>query len=357
MANHQRLTRRDSIRYLATASTALMTSSMVTHQADADEATTKAAPTHKDTFGLLEKGRKIPVIFDTDIGSDIDDTWALLYLLNCPEMDLRLVSTDAGQGPYRARLTARFLTECGHSNIPVSVGSGKPDQLGNQQDWVKGYNLESYAGNVYDDSVDAIIQTIHASPDPVTLICVGGVPNISEALRRDPSITNNARFVGMHGAIHVGYGGHGPPVPEANVRTDPKALRDVFAADWQCSITPLDTCGIVDLTDERYQTVYRSDSVGIKPLMENYRDWLTRVPWLDVKPDPAIRSSTLFDMVAVTMAFSEDLLEMETLPLVVDDKGMTLVDPDQGRPVRCAMRWKNLDAYLDHLVDRLVKNA
>lgn len=351
MENPKQLTRRDSIRYVAAASTVLATRS-----AFGDEPT-PTPPTHEDTFGLVAKGRKIPVIFDTDIGSDIDDTWALLYLLKCPELDLQLVSADAGQGPYRARLAAKFLAECGRSDVPISIGGGQPEQLGNQQDWMRDYDLDSYAGKVYEDSVDAIIQTIHASPDPVTLICVGGVPNISEALRRDPTITKNSRFVGMHGAIRVGYGGHGPPVPEANVRTDPAALRDVFAADWNCSITPLDTCGIVDLKDERYQTVYQSDAVGIKALMENYDAWLKRVTWLDVKPDPKVRSSTLFDLVAVTMAFREDLLDMETLPISVDDKGMTLVDPEKGRPVRCAMSWKNLDAYLDQMVERLTKDT
>ncbi|MEI6563560.1 MAG: hypothetical protein WCO42_04540 [bacterium] len=30
----------------------------------------------------------IPVILDTDIGTDIDDTWALAMLLRCPDMPL-----------------------------------------------------------------------------------------------------------------------------------------------------------------------------------------------------------------------------------------------------------------------------
>ena len=31
----------------------------------------------------------VPVIFDTDIGSDIDDTWALGLLLRCPVLARR----------------------------------------------------------------------------------------------------------------------------------------------------------------------------------------------------------------------------------------------------------------------------
>ena len=313
-------------------------------------------PTQDDTFGLLKEGKKIPVIFDTDIGSDIDDTWALLYLLKCPELDVRLVSTDGGIGPYRARLAAKFLTACGRDDLPVSVCKGAAESLGNQQDWMRDYDLDSYRGEILKDSSDAIIQTIHASEDPVTVICVGPVPAVAEAIRRDPTICKNARFVGMHGAIHVGYGGKAPPVAESNVKVDPTALQGVFAADWQCSITPLDTCGILDLSGERYAKIHQSKAIGIEALMENYRDWLTRVPWLKVKPDPAIRSTTLLDLVAIYMAFSETLLEMQTLPLEVTSKGMTVIEPS-AREVRCAMKWTDLGAFKDHLSERLTSET
>mgnify|MGYP006308749897 CR=1 FL=1 len=39
---------------------------------------------------------KVPVILDTDIGDDIDDTWALAMLLQSPELDLDLVVADTG---------------------------------------------------------------------------------------------------------------------------------------------------------------------------------------------------------------------------------------------------------------------
>ena len=51
----------------------------------------------------------IPVILATDIGDDIDDTWALGMLLKCPELDLKLALTEYGKPRYRARLLAKFL--------------------------------------------------------------------------------------------------------------------------------------------------------------------------------------------------------------------------------------------------------
>jgi inosine-uridine nucleoside N-ribohydrolase len=35
-------------------------------------------------------------ILDTDIGTDIDDTWALQMILGSPEIDLRLAVTATG---------------------------------------------------------------------------------------------------------------------------------------------------------------------------------------------------------------------------------------------------------------------
>ncbi len=38
--------------------------------------------------------RPMPVILDTDIGDDIDDTWALGLLLKSPELDLKLAAYE-----------------------------------------------------------------------------------------------------------------------------------------------------------------------------------------------------------------------------------------------------------------------
>ena len=56
-----------------------------------------------------DQPRRMPVILDTDIGTDIDDTWALGVLLKSPELDLKLVVTDYGKVNYRPRVVAKFL--------------------------------------------------------------------------------------------------------------------------------------------------------------------------------------------------------------------------------------------------------
>ncbi|MBN2449409.1 MAG: nucleoside hydrolase [Lentisphaeria bacterium] len=311
----------------------------------------RAHPIVTDTFGLRRQGRRIPVVFDTDLGGDIDDTWALLMLLQCPELDVRLVAADSGNATYRARLAAKMLEACGRTDVPVAVGIPDGDRPGHQSAWLGSYRLEDYPGRVYPNGVDAIVRAIRESADPVTVVCVGAVPNIAAALERAPDIVENARFVGMHGSVRKGYNGKAQPDPEANVRTDPGALAKVLAAPWECTITPLDTCGIVVLRDAKYQAVYTCDRPGVRMLMDNYRLWAPS--WLEGRvPNYRERSTTLFDTVAVYMAFSEDLLVMEDLRLRVTDAGHTVEDP-QGNPVRCAMAWRDLAAFEDLLVQRI----
>lgn len=60
----------------------------------------------------------IPVIFDTDIGDDIDDTWALMTLVKSPQFDVKLVTTTCGKAEYRAKVIAKLLTAAGPRTSP-----------------------------------------------------------------------------------------------------------------------------------------------------------------------------------------------------------------------------------------------
>ena len=309
------------------------------------------------SFGLMHAAaadKKIPVIFDTDIGDDIDDTWALLMLLRMPQFDVKLAVGDNGNGLYRARLLARFLELTGNSQVPVGIGPEPVDHEGNQAEWLGDYRIEDYPGLVHEDGIQAIIDTIHASEEPVTLLCVGPVPNIAEALRRDPTIARNARFVGMYGSIRLGYGGAPEPSPEWNVRANPAALQAVFDAPWEIVITPLDTCGLLVLEGENYRRIHDSDDPWLQALMENYRAWLPKVDYMDPETDTSKVSSTLFDTVAVYLAWDDSPFVMEDLPLRVSDDGHTVIDPKNGRTVRCAMEWRDLEAFEARLTDILL---
>jgi hypothetical protein len=85
--------------------------------------------------------RRIPVILDTDIGDDIDDTWALALLLRSPELDVKLVTTATGDTTYRAQIVARLLEVAGRTDVPVGIGPAGPLRTPPRQTaWIEGYS-------------------------------------------------------------------------------------------------------------------------------------------------------------------------------------------------------------------------
>jgi len=301
---------------------------------------------------VLSASKKIPVILDTDIGDDIDDTWALVMLLKSPEFDIKMVIGDNHNGIYRAKIIAKMLEIAGRTDIPIGMAYSKRQDGGDRSDWVKNYDLKSYPGKIYEDGVGALIDIIRKSSEKITVIAIGPVPNLAEALRRDPGIAENANFVGMHGSVYLGYDGSEKISAEYNVREDIKACQKVFTAPWDMVITPLDTCGLVSLRKDKYAKVRNSNDPVAKALIENYRIWLVKS---EDEPVGTVEkaSSTLFDTVAIYLAFSDELCEMKTLPIVVDDKGYTRIKKG-AKEMKVAIKWKDMGKFEDLLAERIV---
>ena len=294
---------------------------------------------------------RIPVILDTDIGDDIDDTWALGVLLESPELDVKLVVGDHGKPVYRARLLAKFLERAGRTDIPVGLGMDtRIHGDGRQAAWVAGYNLNAYPGKVYGDGVQALIDTIMKSPERVTVIAIGPTPNLAAALAREPRIAQQARFVGMHGSVRKGYGNSPTPHAEYNVKEDAKACQRALSAAWDVTITPLDTCGLVQLKGADYAKVRDAKNPITQAIIENYRIWLEA----GQKAQADRESSILFDTVAVYLALADGLCTMEELPIRVTDDGFTREDP-AGKRMRVATAWKDLPGFHAWLAGRLAK--
>jgi inosine-uridine nucleoside N-ribohydrolase len=304
--------------------------------------------------------RRTPVVLDTDIGGDIDDTWALAMLVNSPELDLRMVLSEHGDTVYRAKIAARFLQAVGRADVPIGIGIASPHLLPNdwspQEALVREYDLGSYPGKVLTDGVGALVDLVMGSSEPITIIAIGPLTNIAAALERQPKIASKARFVGMDGNIRELFSTEIRVVPEYNVKVDVPASQRVFNAPWDMTITPLDTCGKVVLSGDRYAKVYRSGSPIASAVMQNYKAW---VHYLSKKTDmDPLRyereSSILFDTVAISLAIDERFLNMETLGIRVMADGLTSVD-ENAKKIRCAMTWKDMEGFEDFLVRRITE--
>ncbi|MHC4124270.1 MAG: nucleoside hydrolase [Planctomycetota bacterium] len=316
-------------------------------------------------------GKKIPVIFDTDIGCDIDDTWALILLLQSPEFDIKLITTAVADTEAKAKIVAKILQGAGRTDIPIGIGMPTDDRSSGgcrQCSWVQDYDLSSYPGVIYKDGVGALIDTIMNSPHPIKLIAVGPLPNVAAALEREPGIAPKARYIGMQGLIRRRADGGPIERAEYNVRTFPQAARKVFTADWDVTISPADTCGRIRLKGEQYQKILNADTTLTRLLIENYRLWLQKsvVIWnknknlteaqLNIQAEQRLNTSStiLWDTEAVYLAIADEFLEIEKLGIRVTDDGYTKID-NKAKHINCATKWKDYNAFEDFLVNRLIK--
>ena len=172
--------------------------------------------------------KKIPVILDTDIGLDVDDTWALGLLLKCPELDVKLITTTSDNTPLKAKLVAKFLETVGRTDIPIGIGPSENSKKGWLYPWIKDYEISKYPGTVHENGMEVLCSTIIDSSEPITLIAIGPLGTVAGALSLNPNITENSRFVGMHGSIRIGYSGKNAPHREYNVKKNIKACKEVF---------------------------------------------------------------------------------------------------------------------------------
>jgi inosine-uridine nucleoside N-ribohydrolase len=296
----------------------------------------------------------IPVILDTDIGTWIDDSWALVLLLKSPEVDLRLVVTDSGNTTYRAKIVARFLEIAGRTDVPIAIGPRQSDEEGDQTEWVRGYDLAKYPGRVYPDGVLALIRLVTASRTPLTLVSISPNSTLRAALERAPGIAHKLRLVGMYGSLRRGDGGKAGAEPEWNVKSNLPAARAVLGAPWlDAVVTPLDTCSVVQLRGERYARIRDAKDPLLQALVESYRLWCPHQETNVCAPGQAeVESTTLYDPVAASLAFDRSFVKTEKLGVRVTDAGFTVEDPARP-PITWATDWTSLDAYEEWLAARL----
>lgn len=281
---------------------------------------------------------KIPIIFDTDIGTDIDDSFALALVLTSPELDLRGVTTVSADAYGRALIACRMLWLTGHGDVPVAAGrppQAKPMFQGQYQ-----YGLRATGKHpVKESAVEFMYAKLKAEPGKITLLTVGDLTNVAQLITAHPDCKPwIKRVVLMGGAVRVGYNGKPPVVWEWNIKSDIKGAQTVFASGIPLVVAPLDAT-LVKLEEPWRKKIFDARTPLTYQLLAHYQLWDKQTP-------------TLFDPVAVTLAFNERFCTMEDLRLEVDDQAVTR-EIKGGKPnARVATAIKT-DEFLKWYVERV----
>jgi inosine-uridine nucleoside N-ribohydrolase len=263
---------------------------------------------------------RIPILLDTDIGTDVDDAFALALILHSPELELVGVTTVSGDTQARARLAAKMLWEAGRPNIPVVAGEpGKPLPI-EQTRWAEGFTSPALRS---EKAVDFLKAQIERRPGELTLVPIGPLTNIGALLRQDPAVAKKIKqIVMMGGSITYGYEPGSGPIAEYNIASDPAAAQVVFSSGIPILMVPLDVTAMLQLDAAARHRVFSHLSPLTNALTLLYHLWNQPTP-------------TLFDPMAVAMLVQPSLCETKPLAIEVDTQGFTR--PVEGKPANATV--------------------
>lgn len=291
---------------------------------------------------------KVPVLIDTDIGSDIDDAFALALAVASPEVELVGVTTVGAAADDRAWLVCRFLTQVTGKKEPeelppVAIGGEPPEKTG--IDWQIQYRRHPAAifnrtlkpGKESAPELMAKLATQHDGK--LVVVCLGPLTNVAKFIKSYPGAAKKvARFVVMGGSVAVGYDGKPKPEPEWNVKCDVPAAQAVFASGLPLTVIPLDATATVRLEKPPRDRLFAAHTMLTWQVQNLYELWDKETP-------------ILFDPVALAAAFNEKFLTFKQMRLEVDGKGMTL--PKEGKSNARVATAVKADEFVKWYVERV----
>lgn len=227
----------------------------------------------------------VPLIIDTDLSQD--DYVAILYLLLHDGVDIRAFTISEGiarVGPGYENLR-RLLFMVGRDDIPVAIGQADPLRGDNTfPPYLHSPNEVLFRLLLpkppidlppHADAAETITSVVEASTEPITLIGLGTMTNIAQALIDSPALADQFQsLVISGGAIHVpgninaDMPSHPNTVSEWNLYIDPYANEVVFESGANIELFPLD----VTSTDGPKPVLLRTEMVNQFVTLVNSRE-------------------------------------------------------------------------------------
>lgn len=264
---------------------------------------------------------RIPVILSTDVGNEIDDQWAVAYLLVNPEFDaLGIISAHAPTlSPPAAHTTYLILRDEVENRLrmtthpPLFEGSSLPLE-----------NVNTPRPNA---GVDFIIESSRkfSEANRLNVLTIGAATDVASAILQDPSIADRIRVVAM-GFKNWPDGGD-----EFNVVNDIFAWQVLLRANVPLVVGSGDICRKhLSLTlDQAKELISTHGPVG-KWLWDEFLAWYYRF----IKPirkDDFSRPWIIWD--DITLAFALDMTTQQEYPRPVLTDQSRFEHPQTNRTI------------------------
>ena len=230
----------------------------------------------------------LPVIIDCDPGHD--DAIALVLALASPELDVKAVTSSAGnQTPDKTlRNVLRMLTLLKRPDIPVAGGALKPlmreliiaDNVHGESGLdgpalpEPGFAAQSCT------AVELMANILRDSVEPVTIVATGTQTNVALLLNSHPELhAKIERIVIMGGAMVLG---NWQPAVEFNIYVDPEAAEIVFQSGLPVVMAGLDVThkAQIHVEDiERFRRIGNPISTIVAELLDFFLEYHKDEKW------------------------------------------------------------------------------
>lgn len=264
--------------------------------------------------------RPVPVVLDTDIGTDIDDAFALALILKSPEYDLRAVTTVSGDTQARARLAARMLWEAGRRDIPVAAGISSPHLNIAQTKWADGFSSQSLD---HESAIELLRKEIDRWHGSIVVVAIGPLTNIAALIKQYPQEKHKIReIVLMGGSIAHGYYPGSGATAEYNIAANVPASQFVFSSGIPILMAPLDVTARLQVDRPHLDHLFAKSTPITNALQALYLLW--------GQPTP-----TLHDPMAVSLLIDPGLCAIRRMHIEITSTGMTV--PVKGKRANAAV--------------------
>lgn len=218
--------------------------------------------------------KPIPILLDTDIGSDIDDACALALVIRSPQLDLKAVTTVSGDTHARARLAAKMLWIAGRRSVPVAAGVPGGKLNIDQAPWAAGFRSPELLS---EPAVQLMKTEIDREHGRLVIVAIGPLTNIAALLRQYPAEARKIRrIVLMGGSIAQGYYPNSPATAEYNIAADPQASQVVFSSGIPVLEAPLDVTHALQLENPYLDRIFAQPTPLAHALQALYKLWGAR---------------------------------------------------------------------------------
>jgi len=213
-------------------------------------------------FNLFaQSSERIPVIFDTRIGSGIDDALALGLILGSPELNLIGVTTVGGDTNQRALILSRYLTFTGRRSVPIAIGAEPQPKLELDAQSRFAYHPDvifNRSIKPVKESAAEFMASRLKSTKGVTIIATGPMTNIARLLKDFPdSKSQIARII----------------LSDAMLALDEPAAKTVFDSGVQLVVVPSSMVEGMKLDRVQLRKVFATETALSWQMRSLYEHW------------------------------------------------------------------------------------